>query len=55
MSTLCQQFPERSMLNVYELAEPSGSVISQQAGQGLGDHPKAAIGYHLKSGHREVA
>jgi acyl carrier protein len=21
----------------------------------LGDHPKAAIGYHLKTGHREVA
>jgi hypothetical protein len=23
--------------------------------QDLGDHPKAAIGYHFKTGHRETA
>jgi hypothetical protein len=33
-----------------EWSQDLGSDLS-----GLGDHPKAAIGYHFKSGHRETA
>jgi hypothetical protein len=30
-------------------------LLSRASALFLGDHPKAAIGYHFKTGHRETA